>query len=108
MATKYDRVKPWDEKLKRLYNCSRVSEPDLMYVNHQYENYKLRAFYIVSVAGGGMFVFGTIPVVKQATPFKYWTSMILGSYSVWCWLSHLNKQHYEQCVVPYFEKYKVK
>jgi len=28
MATKYDRVNPWEEKLKRLYNCNRMVQED--------------------------------------------------------------------------------
>ena len=28
IATKYDRVNPYEEKLKRLYNCARLNEAD--------------------------------------------------------------------------------
>lgn len=34
MATAYDRVDPWAEKLKRLYNCSRLTKPDQTYLNY--------------------------------------------------------------------------
>lgn len=34
MATKYDRVNPWEEKLKRLYNCNRMVQEDQKYLNY--------------------------------------------------------------------------
>jgi hypothetical protein len=90
MATKYDRVNPWEEKLKRLYNCPRMLPEDQKYLNYQFERYKLRSFHIVSLCGGGMFAIGNIPVIKAATPFKYWTSLIVVSYSVYKWLTMRN------------------
>jgi len=55
-----------------------------------------------------MFVFGNIPVVRAATPFKYWTSVIIGAFSIYKFLVYRNNQHYEQIFTPYFEKYSVK
>ena len=34
MASKYDKINPYTEKLKRLYNCSSMQESDLMYLNY--------------------------------------------------------------------------
>ena len=34
MATKYDKKNPWNEKLKRLFNCPRMTEDDQKYLNH--------------------------------------------------------------------------
>ena len=34
MATKYDRVNPYEEKLKRLYNCNKLTESDQKYMNY--------------------------------------------------------------------------
>lgn len=95
MATKYDRVNPWEEKLKRLYNCNRMSHDDQKYLNYQFERYKLRSFHIVSLVGGSMFVYGSIPIVKQSTQFKYWTSLILMAMGGYKWLTFKNNQHYE-------------
>jgi hypothetical protein len=108
MATKYDRVNPWEEKLKRLYNCNRMVADDQKYLNYQFERYKLRSFHIVSLVGGSMFVIGNIPVIKTATPFKYWSSLLFTAFSAYKMLTHRNNQHYEQMFTPYFEKYKVK
>jgi len=58
MATKYDKVNPWEEKLKRLYNCNRLTEADQKYMNYQFERYKLRAFHIGGIAFVSVFVFG--------------------------------------------------
>jgi hypothetical protein len=95
MASKYDRVNPWEEKLKRLYNCNRLVAEDQKYLNYQFERYKLRSFHIVSLCGGGMFAIGCIPIVKQATPFKYWTSVIVTAFAAYKWMTARNNQHYE-------------
>jgi len=55
-----------------------------------------------------MFLYGNIPFVKQASPFKYWSSLLVGAFSLYKFLTHRNNQHYEQIFTPYFEKYKVK
>jgi hypothetical protein len=34
MATKYDKVNPYEEKLKRLYNNNRLTEGDQKYMNY--------------------------------------------------------------------------
>jgi len=90
MATKYDRVNPWEEKLKRLYNCNKMVHSDQKYLNYQFERYKLRSFHIVSCLGGFVFAYGNVPIVKAATPFKYWTSLIVGSLSLYKYLTYLN------------------
>ena len=108
MATKYDRVNPWEEKLKRLYNCNRLTPDDQKYLNYQFERYKLRSFHIVTAIGGSCFVFGNIPVIKQTTPFKYWSSLIVTALMAYKFMMKRNNQHYEQSFTPFFEKYKVK
>lgn len=108
MATKYDRVNPWEEKLKRLMNCSRLVETDQRYLNYQFEKYKLCNYHITCAAFASLFMFGSLPVVKQATPFKYYSSVAgvgLGVYYVYI---KLNNSHFEQIYTPYFEKYRVK
>jgi hypothetical protein len=30
----YEKVNPWEEKLKRLYNCTRLTQGDQLYLNH--------------------------------------------------------------------------
>ena len=108
MATKYDKINPWTEKLKRLYNCSNINEPDLMYLNWQYERYKTRNFHIVSLSG--FLLFATSAVVKRfsASPFKFYATAIFVSGSFYKFMVMRNNQHIEQIVNPYFEKYKVK
>lgn len=49
----------------------------------------------MSLVGVGVFVFGALPIVKVATPFKYWSSIIIGAYTTYKYLTHLNNQHYE-------------
>lgn len=108
MASKYDRVNPWEEKLKRLYNCNRITQPDQKYLNYQFEKYKLRSFHISALAFGVAFAYGQIPVVKNATAFKYYSSIIALGFTLYQSFTYLNNRTYEQIVIPYFEKYKVK
>ena len=90
MATKYDRVNPWEEKMKRLYNCNRMINEDQKYLNYSFERYKLRSFHITSLVGGTMFIFGNIPIVKAATPAKYWSSLLIYAFTMYKWLTHKN------------------
>ena len=57
-ATKYDRVNPWEMKLKRLYNCNKLVEDDEKYLNFQFERYKLRAFHIAITTASVVYIFG--------------------------------------------------
>ena len=95
MATKYDKINPWTEKLKRLYNCSSINEPDLMYLNWQYERYKTRNFHIVSLSG--FLLFATSAVVKKfsASPFKFYATAIFVSGSFYKFMVMRNNQHIE-------------
>ena len=95
MASKYDRVNPWECKLKRLYNCNKLTKDDQKYLNFQFERYKMRSFHIVSIIGFSMFAFGNIPIVKQATPFKYWSGLIIFGGGTYNTMTALNNQHYE-------------
>lgn len=108
MATQYDRVDPCAEKLKRLYNCPRLTTNDQEYLNYQFERYKLRGFHIGSLCGFFLFMAGSLPFMKQVRPFKYWSALLFGAFFMYRHLTHLNKQHYEQISQPYFEKYKIK
>ena len=108
IATRYERVNPNEEKLKRLYNCSRLTEDDQKYLNFQFERYKLRSFHIVGVMGFSAFVMGAIPIVRQASKFKYWSAIVVGLGGIYKFLTLKNNTHFEQIVTPYFEKYRVK
>eukprot|EP00347_Sterkiella_histriomuscorum_P015968 403355005 len=89
-------------------NCSRLLESDQKYLNYQFEKYKLGQYHIVCAAFASTFVFGNIPVVKSATPFKYYSSVLGAAFGLYYVFSQLNKSHFEQVYTPYFEKYKVK
>ena len=39
---KRDKIKTWENKLRRLYACETITDEDLKYVNIQYDIYKLR------------------------------------------------------------------
>ena len=108
MATKYDRVNPYEEKLKRLMNCSRLTESDQKYLNFQFERYKLRAFHIMGSAFTATFIFANLPFVKNATQFKYYTSSLALGITIYKVFTMMNNQHFEQISTPYFEKYRVK
>jgi hypothetical protein len=108
MASKYDRVNVQEEKLKRLYNCNRITPSDQKYLNYQYERYKLRNFHISALAFGTAFLFAQIPIVKTATNFKYYSSVIVLGIAIYKSLTMANNRNYEQITMPYFEKYKVK
>lgn len=108
MASKYDRVNPWEEKLKRLYNCNRMTQPDQKYLNYQFERYKLRNFHISALAFGITFMYAQVPVVKNATAFKFYSSTIVLAFSIYKSMTYMNNKNYEQIITPYFEKYKVK
>ena len=108
VATKYERIDPHEEKLKRLYNCTRMTEDDLKYLNYQFERYKLRSFHIAGTVGVSAFILGAVPIIKSATPLKYWSAIIVGCTSMWKFLTMRNNIHYEQIVTPYFKKYRVK
>ena len=78
MASKYDRVNPWEEKLKRLYNCNKITPPDQKYLNYQFEKYKLRSFQISGLAFGTAFTFFEILVsVLQAYVFALLTTVYI-------------------------------
>ena len=108
MATKYDRVNPWEEKLKRLMNCSRLTESDQKYLNFQFERYKLRNYQIICLAFTSMFPWGALTVVKQATNFKFYSSMFGMGFGIYFLFIKLSNSHFEQIYTPFFEKYKVK
>ena len=108
MASKYDRVNPWEEKIKRLYNCNRMTQSDQKYLNYQFERYKLRNFHISGLAFGLTFLYAQVPVVKNATNFKYYSSIIVLAFSIYKSFTYMNNRNYEQIITPYFEKYKVK
>ena len=108
IATRYEKINPMEEKLKRLYNCSRLREADTKYLNFQFERYKLRSFHIVATMGFTAFLLGTVPVIKSASPFKYWSAIIFGIGGLYKFLTLKNNSHFEQIVTPYFEKYRVK
>ena len=93
--TAYERVNPQEEKLKRLYNCTRLTESDQKYLNYQFERYKLRSFHILGVVGVGAFILGTIPIIQKATSFKYWTAIMVGCMSCYKYLTLCNNTHYE-------------
>ena len=95
MASKYDRVDPWEEKLKRLYNCNRITDDDQKYLNYQFERYKLRGFQTVLLAFGSTFLYSMIPVVKNATPFKYYSSCIVLIFGIYKSLVNMNNRTYE-------------
>ena len=95
IATKYEKVNPNEEKLKRLYNSTRMTENDQKYLNYQFERYKLRQFHIVGVVGVTCFVSGALPVMKTASPFKYWTVIIIGCLSLFKFLTMRNNVHFE-------------
>jgi hypothetical protein len=90
MATKYDRVVPQEEKLKRLYNCPRLAEIDQRYLNFSFDRHKTRQFHIVSICCFGGFAASAITVVKQATALKYWSFILIFSYSSWKYMTMLN------------------
>ena len=108
IATKYERVNPNEEKLKRLYNCNRMSEEDQKYLNYQFERYKLRSFHVVGAVGVVSFVLGSIPFIKSSSSYKYWSSILVGCFSLYKFLTMRNNIHFEQIATPYFEKYRVK
>lgn len=83
MASKYDRIDPWVEKLKRLYNCSSIQEKDIEYLNYQYERYKTRNFHIVSLTGFLVFSQSALAKKMSPSPFKYYASILFVSYSFW-------------------------
>ena len=108
MASKYDKINPWEEKLKRLYNCSSITESDLMYLNYQFERYKTRSFHIMSLTGFLLFSVSALVRRLKTSPTKYYVSCIAVSGFFWQFMTMQNNQHLEQIQVPFFEKYKVK
>ena len=108
VATKYERVNPNEEKLKRLYNCTRMIEQDQKYLNYQFERYKLRSFHSVGLVGISGLLLSSIPVIKKATSIKYWSAIIFSCISMYKFLTMRNNIHFEQIITPYFEKYRIK
>lgn len=96
MASKYDKINPWTEKLKRLYNCPSISEPDLMYLNYQYERYKTRNFHIVSLTGFLLFSVSAVARKLSPSPLKYYATCIGVSGAFWQFMVMKNNQHIEQ------------
>ena len=83
MATKYEKVNPWTEKLKRLYNSSSITEDDLMYLNYQYERYKQRHFHIVSMTGFMLFAISAVVRKFSTSPMKYYGTCLFISGAFW-------------------------
>ena len=83
MASPYDKINPWTEKLKRLYNCSNITENDLMYLNYQYERYKTRNLHIVSLTG--FLIFGVSAIARKISPSpaKYYATCIGVGFAFW-------------------------
>ena len=108
MATKYDLIDPQCEKMKRLYNCRKLTTEDVQYLNYQFERYNYRKFNNVCVLCFGAFFFGALPIMKNTTATKYWSILLIGGFSSYQVLTHQSNQHIEQTIVPYFEKYKIK
>lgn len=76
MATKYETVDPQAEKLKRLYNCSSITEDDLKYLNYQFERYKTRNFHIVSLTGFLFFAVSATARRLNPSPLKYYVTCL--------------------------------
>ena len=95
VATKYERVNPNEEKLKRLYNCTKMIESDQKYLNYQFERYKLRSFHSVALVGGTSFVLANIPAIKKASAMKYWSAIIFACFSEYKVLTMRNNIHFE-------------
>jgi hypothetical protein len=83
MATKYDRVNPYEEKLKRLFNCNRMILDDQKYLNYTFDRYKLRSVHIGCFSFSAMFLMLLIPVIKNATPFKRYTAVIFTGVTIY-------------------------
>ena len=85
-----------------------MTEDDQKYLNYQFERYKSRNFQVVAVSFIAAFAFGAVPVVKNSTATKYYTSVIVLGGGLYKSLTYMNNRHFEEIVTPYFEKYKVK
>ena len=86
MTSNYDKVDPWNEKCKRLYNCSSLREDDCMYINYQFERYKTRNFNIVALAGFMLFGVSAIARKFSPSPVKYYTTCLFVSGSFWSFM----------------------
>ena len=95
VATKYERVNPHEEKLKRLFNCTKMTEDDQKYLNYQFERYKLRNFHVVGVCGVAGFIMGSIPIIKSATSMKYWSAIVFSCGGIYKFLTLKNNVHFE-------------
>ena len=92
MASKYDKINPWTEKLKRLYNCPSISEMDLMYLNYQYERYKTRSFHIVSLSGFTLFGVSAIARRMSPSPTKYYATCLGVTFAFWQFMTMKNNR----------------
>ena len=93
--TKYEKVDVHAEKLKRLYNCSTMTENDCKYLNFQYERYKTRNLQIVSACAFLIFGLGTIPIVKRSSNTKYYVTLLFCTGGLYKFLVYRNNQHIE-------------
>jgi hypothetical protein len=55
----------------------------------------LRSFHIYALAFGTAFLYGQIPVVKNATNFKYYSSIIVLAFTIYQSFTYLNNRNYE-------------
>jgi len=65
-------------------------------------------YHITALAFAIPFIYAQIPVVKNTTAFKYYSSVIALAFTIYKSITYMNNRNYEQIVTPYFEKYKVK
>jgi hypothetical protein len=105
---KRDKIKTWECKIRRLYASEQLSEDDLKYLNIQYDLYKLRKTnsYIWAFSGFGLiYIFPMIDSIHWSK--RILISLLAGAY-VYSKVRTKNRQHYENIIMPYFEKYFIK
>ena len=105
---KRDKVKTWENKIKRLYSCNDLTEPDIKYLNIQFDLYKLRKTYNTMVA---VFCSGIFYNLYYIRDLQYMQKGIIAGcvgYMIYTHLKSRNRTHYEKLITPYFEKYYIK
>jgi hypothetical protein len=120
---KKDRIRTWENKLRRLYASEELAEEDLKYFNIQYDLYKMRKnnskkiikiifhFYFILAYVWGFFGGGCVylfPYINELHKLKRILLALSVGYLVYSKLRSKNRDHYERLLMPYFEKYYIK
>lgn len=105
---KKEKIKVWENKIKRLYSNEDLSEEDLKYLNLQFDYYTLRKTYSSPISFVICIVLYNFFIIKDLHKYKRTVLSLFFGFLSFRIIRMKNRIHYETIISPYFEKYQVK